>query len=115
LVKQGYQDYEANHVANITIVDDFLNKRDIRAKAPATYMKAYARENTRLDRTMRTHLIQLKSCGVWQNDYRKFIRRRCQLIARELEKRIIHQKADDIGQAVVQDDVDIETESLNGK
>ncbi len=113
LVKHGYEERRANHVANITIVDDFLNKRDIKAKAPATYMKRYAKENKRLDRTMRTHLIQLKSCGVWQNDYEKFIRRRCQLISRELEKRIVRQKSDEIGQAVVQDDVDVETEDTD--
>jgi hypothetical protein len=29
LRRQGYKDWQANHVANITIVDDYLNKRKI--------------------------------------------------------------------------------------
>ncbi len=111
LKKQGYEDWEGNHIANITIVDDFLNKKKIRDKAPASYMRQFDKENPNLAKTMRTHLIQIKSCGVWENDYDKFFQRRCVLMSKDLEKRIIPQKIDSIGQQVVFDDVDEESET----
>jgi len=111
LAKQGYDEWQGNHIANITIVDDFLNKREIKDKAPATYMKQFAKKNPNLVKTMRTHLIRLDSCGAWENDYDKFIDRRCKVMSKELEKRIISQKTDSQGQQVVFDDVDEEAES----
>ena len=59
LEAQGEHPWYINHIANITIVDDYLNKRKIKAKAPSAYMRAFRRENPRLDETMRTHLIDL--------------------------------------------------------
>ncbi len=104
LKKQGLEDVNINHIANITIVDDFLNKRLIRDKAPDRYMHDFARENPNLDDTMKSHLIRLDSDGVWDNDYEKFIRRRCKAISRELRKRVIRQEIDELGQAVQTDD-----------
>ncbi len=106
LKKQGHEDWEGNHVANITIVDDFLNKREIRDKAPATYMRLFEKQNLELKKTMRTHLIGLDSSGIWENDYGRFFTKRCQAIAKELAKRIIPQPIDAQGQSVVLDDVD---------
>ena len=103
------EDVDINHIANITIVDDFLNKRLIRDKAPARYMKDFAEQNTDLDRTMKSHLIRLQSDGVWENDYEKFIRRRCKAISRELVKRVIPQDIDALEQPVHTDDYE-ETE-----
>lgn len=37
-----------NHIANITIVDDFLNKRQIRDKAPSVYMRLFDKKNPNL-------------------------------------------------------------------
>ena len=71
LKKQGLADVDINHIANITIVDDYLNKRLIRDKAPARYMQEFAEQNPDLDRTMTSHLIRPKSYGVWENDYEK--------------------------------------------
>jgi hypothetical protein len=113
LSKQGWEDWEANHIANITIVDDFLNKREIRDKAPATYMGRFAKKNPDLSKTMRTHLIRVDTFGVWENDYKKFIDRRCRLISKELEKRILPQGIDAQGQQVVIDDVDDESETTD--
>lgn len=110
LKKQGYEDWEGNHVANITIVDDFLNKREIRDRAPATYMRTFDKKNPNLAKTMRSHLIRLSSAGVWENSFEKFIDHRCRRMAKELEKRIIHQDIDVGGQRVVLDDVDQEAE-----
>ena len=104
LKKQGVADGDINHIANITIVDDFLNKRLIRDKAPDRYMEDFAKENADLDRTMQSHLIRLDSYGVWENDYEKFIRRRCKAISRELVKRVIRQDIDELGQVVQTDD-----------
>lgn len=110
LTKQGRQAWEANHVANITIVDDFLNKREIRDEPPATYMHRFQQQNPDLAKTMRTHLIRLDSCGVWENDYDKFIKQRCRLISKELEKRIIPQNIDAQGQHAIFDDMDEQAE-----
>jgi hypothetical protein len=111
LSKQGWEDWQANHVANITIVDEFLNKREIRDKAPASYMRYFEKKNPNIAKTMRTHLIRLKSFGIWENDYEKFINRRCRLISKELEKRITPQNIDSQGQNVVFDDMDEEAEA----
>jgi len=42
LEKVGLQDWQANTILNITIVDDYLNKRWIRAKPPSEYMRTFA-------------------------------------------------------------------------
>ena len=41
LTKKGEEKFKINHILNITIVDDFLNKNKIRAKAPSKYMKEF--------------------------------------------------------------------------
>lgn len=112
LHKQGYEEWEVNHIANITIVDDFLNKREISDKAPATYMKKFDKQNSTLMKTMRTHLIRLNSFGIWENDYELFFKKRCEWISKELQKRIIPQKIDSRGQEVVNDDVDLDADDL---
>lgn len=88
LKRQGYTEDRANHIANITIVDDYLNKREIGDKPPATYMEKFRRTNPRLAATMRTHLIDLDYDGIWENDYDTFFRRRCERIAEEVLRRI---------------------------
>ena len=57
LRKREYEDFRINHILNITIVDDFLNKREIGAKAPSTYMSKLKMLNPNLEATMKTHLI----------------------------------------------------------
>ncbi len=74
LKKHGEDPWYVNHVANITIVDDYLNKRQIRAKAPSVHVRTFARENPRLGDTMKTHLIDLDRFGVWEDDYEVFFR-----------------------------------------
>jgi hypothetical protein len=70
-LKQGNSKnyHHINHIANITIVDDFLNKSLIRDKAPGRYMRDFLKQNQDLNRTMRSHLIGLESDGVWDNDF----------------------------------------------
>ncbi|RME70737.1 MAG: DUF262 domain-containing protein [Chloroflexi bacterium] len=89
LRKQGFEDWQANSVLNITLVDDSLNKRTIRARAPRDYMEEFARHNSKIAETMKTHLIDdLKDFGVWENNYERFIERRGQRVLEELQKRL---------------------------
>lgn len=89
LRNKGISDTKSNVIANITIVDDFLNKQEIGAKAPADYMKKFQNDNSELSNTMKTHLIgNLDEFGIWDNDYEKFLDKRSELILSELNKRI---------------------------
>lgn len=82
--------YYANNMLNITIVDDYLNKREIGAKPPSKYMAKFEKNNLQLSKTMKTHLIgNLDKFGVRDNDYDKFIIERAKYLGRELKKRII--------------------------
>ena len=89
LKKKGIEDWHANSIINITLVDDYLNKRTIGTKPPGKYMKDFKRLNNKLVKTMRTHLIyDLGTFGVWNNDYDAFIEKRGKRILGELEKRL---------------------------
>lgn len=89
LSKHGVEDFYANHIANITIVDDYLNKRVIGAKAPSQYMRTFAKHNECLSETMKTHLIvNLDKFGIWTNDYFAFFKARITVFHKELKKRI---------------------------
>jgi hypothetical protein len=94
LDKKGEEDSYINHIANITIVDDFLNKREIRAQSPSKYMRRFAKQNSRFKTCMWSHLINPDIFGVFEDDYDKFFRKRCQSFSRELKKRIIEQEVD---------------------
>lgn len=95
LLKKGRDAFSINHIFNITIVDDFLNKREIRAKAPSIYMKKFRKENQDITATMKTHLINgLDLHGIWANDYDMFFKKRGEAFRNELKKRIIPQKID---------------------
>jgi len=89
LDKQGFKNWEANCVLNITIVDDYLNKRSIGARPPAEYMQKFRVDNSALADTMRTHLIyDLEGWGILENDYRAFIEARGEVVLKELKKRL---------------------------
>lgn len=94
LKKKGEDGRYINHIANITIVDDFLNKREIRTQPPAKYIRRFSKDNLKINATMKTHLINLDSSGALENDYDKFFRKRCLAFSRELGKRIIKQEID---------------------
>ena len=89
LKKNGYEDWQANSILNITIVDDYLNKKQIGSNAPSKYMKNFARKNDELLDTMKTHLIyDLDDFGVWTDDYKKFLKCRAKRVIQELNKRL---------------------------
>ncbi len=100
LRKQDQSESYINHIANITIVDDYLNKRQIGQKAPSTYMATFSKKNPDIERTMKTHLIDLEKFGVWENDYDKFFDKRCKAISKQFKKRIIEQDVDKLRQDV---------------
>ncbi|MDD3503020.1 MAG: DUF262 domain-containing protein [Eubacteriales bacterium] len=101
LRKKGEEEFYINHILNITIVDDFLNKNKIKAKAPAQYMKEFKENNALLAETMKTHLINdLEDFGVWENNYDTFFDKRAEAISEEIMKRIIPHQADRIGESV---------------
>jgi len=89
LKRNGFTEYEANSIVNITIVDDYLNKRAIGAKAPSNYMNTFKKDNDDLVKTMKTHLIDdLDDFGIWNDDYKAFLDKRGKKILRELKKRL---------------------------
>lgn len=103
LKKKGEDEYYINHIANITIVDEFLNKREIRAQAPSKYMERFKRKNPWLSTCMKTHLINIDTFGIFEDNYDKFFSKRCKAFSRELQKRIIPQEVDSKEQAVTAD------------
>jgi len=99
LRKAGIAEDEANNIVNITIVDDYLNKREIGAKPPSKYMKKFEDGNPDLTKTMKTHLIgDLEKFGILNDDYETFICERAKAISKQLSKRIIKRRVDDFGQ-----------------
>ena len=83
-----------NHVANITIVDGYLNKNVIRDQAPSKYMKKFKKMNNNLSQTMNTHLIDVDDCGIWNDNYNEFFRKRILKFQEQLESRLILTKTD---------------------
>jgi hypothetical protein len=109
LKKKNCVEFRINHILNITIVDDFLNKREIKAKAPSQYMAKFRDENPNLEATMKTHLIEsLDTFGIWEDDYDKFFDERAKVVSRELSKRVIKQDIDKQGQSSIVDDFEEE-------
>ena len=97
LRRQGIDYSKVNHVANIVIVDDFLNKRKIRDKAPSIYMRDFQNENFNLNDTMKTHMINdLSDFGIWDDDYETFFNRRLDVLSQELTSRIIPNETDSV-------------------
>ncbi len=110
LKKLNIDEDKINHILNITIVDDFLNKRKIKDKAPSKYMLDFKSKNPNLNECMKTHLINLDEFGIWNDNYNLFFEKRVELISREIEKRVIKQEIDSKPQANLEYDVSEEIE-----
>lgn len=113
LARLNEDERKINHILNITIVDDFLNKRKIRDNPPSEYMAKFKKDNPHLAETMKTHLItDLDKFGVWTDNYHSFFEKRGKIVSKEIEKRIIKQVIDEKPQAdladVVSEDLEIE-------
>ena len=95
LSKKGEENFYINHIANITIVDDFLNKRTIRDKAPSRYIADFQKTNPQLDEALKTHLIgDPGEWGILSDDYDLFYEKRLECFSRELKKRLIIRDSD---------------------
>jgi hypothetical protein len=112
LRRLGVPDDAANHIVNITIVDDYLNKREIRDQPPSTYMRVLEQRNPRLSETMRGHLIDLDTFGIWDNDYQTFFARRCERLASELRSRVFLRDIDELPQDLVPEEENAEEVAL---
>ena len=107
------REHDANNVLNITIVDDFLNKREIRAQAPFKYMAGFQKINPELEDTMKTHLItDLDTFGIWEDEFNTFIKERANVVSREFERRIISQDIDKEARPEFFDDYDESSSEL---
>jgi hypothetical protein len=109
LTKAGWDDSYINHIANITIVDDFLNKREMRDRAPSKYMTQFDKENERLSECMKSHLISLDD-SIWNDDYEVFFTSRCKALTKELKKRIIDRPVDHSSPAAAASDTESDSE-----
>lgn len=97
LRKEGYEEWEANRTLNISLVDDFLNKRVIRARAPSEYMCEFEEDNEDFAASMETHLIDAsygeaeedQKAAIWTNDYERFLQDRAKLIISLLRKKTL--------------------------
>ena len=79
---------DSNSLVNITFVSDHLNKRKIGAKAPSNYIGDFKDENSRINKSLNTHLIDLYGFGIESNNYDTFLQTRAKRIFSELKSRI---------------------------
>lgn len=99
LAKKREEDWRINNVVNITIVDDYLNKREIAAKPPSKYIGKFMKDNEHIIEAMRTHFIMdLDAFGVMNDDFEKFLTMRSNAISSELRSRILPRDIDKQGQ-----------------
>lgn len=90
LKKNNFEEYKINNILNITIVDDYMNKREIGAKAPSVYINNFCHNNQFIYESLKTHLIgDINEFGICNDDYDTFIKERANAVSIELEKRII--------------------------
>ena len=93
LSKQGIDENKINNIVNITIVDDYLNKREIRAKPPSVYMRTFENGNPDLSDTMKTHLISdLENFGICQTTTTAFLTRGRAQLAESYRSELLHVK-----------------------
>jgi hypothetical protein len=79
-------EHEPNLIANIILIDADSNNK-IRAKAPSHYITKYAKENSKLLFSLKTHLINdPKEFGILDDHYEKFIERRSEVISDALNE-----------------------------
>lgn len=81
-----------NHIANITVVDDFLNKKIIKDRAPSDYILDFKKKNPNLNKALATHLIiynDSEDSGINEDDYLKFFKLRLTRIINEFKSKVI--------------------------
>ena len=87
LKKNGCDDSKANSVMNIVLIDDYLNKREIKARPPSDYMREFENRNPNIAETLNSHYISSpREMGIYNDDYDLFIEKRAELVANALNK-----------------------------
>lgn len=85
-------DERVNNILNITIVDSYLNKNKIKAKAPSEYITDFAKSNSKIDESLYSHYITNKDeFGVLTNDYEAFFSKRAEEVSAALKSKLIDQ------------------------
>jgi len=85
LKRLGYEHWQTNSMMNIVLVDDYLNKRVIKAKPPSQYVKDFEKQNADITNTLATHYLDDPSeMGIWDDNYEVFLNRRAELVAAAL-------------------------------
>lgn len=82
----GSSELDANSIMNITLVDDYLNKRSIRARAPSEYLSEFYKANPKFKSSMQSHFINVSDeAPVWSDNYEEFLMQRAELIISQLK------------------------------
>ncbi len=86
------EEWLVNHIANITVVSDYDNKRKIRERAPSKYIGEFSLQNPNIGKDLESHLItycDADDSGIGADDYETFFRKRLGRILDEFKERII--------------------------
>ena len=78
-----------NHIVNITLVDEHLNKGKIKAKAPSRYIAEFEKANPDIAKALSSHFIGLETFGIRDDNYDVFFEKRCQRLSKALEAKIV--------------------------
>lgn len=85
LRRNGFDDSRNNSIMNIVLVDDYLNKRKIKARPPSEYVREFEEDNPNIREVFDSHYISSpEEMGIYNNDYELFIKKRAELIAKAL-------------------------------
>jgi hypothetical protein len=84
----GHEGWYANHIVNITLVDDQLNKREIGSKPPSMYIAKFEKTNADLLKALESHFIDLETFGIREDNYDQFFKKRCARLSRALEAKL---------------------------
>ena len=71
----------------------------------------FDKKNDNLEKTMKSHLINIRRDGIWDDDFNTFFANRAKAVSRELKNRILPDKIDKKGQ--IEFDSDFEESELN--
>lgn len=93
-----------NSIVNITLIGADLNKRQISAKAPKTYIQKFEGSNKAMADTLATHLIERYGMGIDEDDYETFLLKRAAKLWAMVEARI-HPFAPQTASAIVPDPI----------
>lgn len=93
LRKEGHDDDLIDSIVNIMFLPANLNKGERFKSSPKEYLSGIREENSRLDRTLESHLIyNLEESGLLENDFEKFLHYRARQILDKLEGAVGEEK-----------------------